>query len=358
MPSVAGSRLGRWAFPSPPFDQELLSSYLIRASLRHGLSPYRFCAFQFPGVPVWNRDIDSSAPSSFAQHLADIADVTEAQITSMQLPRPPGASASDRTWLNAVGIFHRKRKRHGLAFCPACLSEAGYFRRAWRHSAVTLCSRHAVSLLDACRRCGAPAMPHRQELDLTWCSECSADLKGMSMEPAPSGLDALQQQLWSAAERNDIEVAGTRVPGSDYLRGVRQLLPVLAKARLQRDRKAPALLKTALSTGLEHSRVGERQLLLALLAEVVEPWPDEFRRFTNVHQVAQPAFGDLARLPAWIQQEVRLLPTGHRWRYSSFTGLATIAAQLQATAATGDPLWRGMRARLLLRSLRKLRHGS
>ena len=266
MPSAAGSRPGPWAFPSPPFDEELLSSYLVRASFRHGLSPSRFCAYHFPGVPIWNRDIDCSATASFAKCLAELAGVSEAQVIAMQLRGPSGA-ATDRIWLNAVGIFHRKRRRHGLAFCPACLQDVGYFRRAWRHSAVTLCGRHAVSLLDACQRCNAPVMPHRQELDLTWCSECSADLKGMTMTPAPPGLHAFQQQLWAATAQINIELCGTQVPSQDYLRGVRQVLPVLAKARLKRT--APVLLKDALRAGLEHSRVDERQQLLALVHPAV-----------------------------------------------------------------------------------------
>jgi hypothetical protein len=55
---------------SPPVPGELLTSYLARQAILHGVSPHTLVQLASPGAAVWNRDVDVSASSRLIDHLA------------------------------------------------------------------------------------------------------------------------------------------------------------------------------------------------------------------------------------------------------------------------------------------------
>lgn len=62
--------------------------------------------------------------------------------------------------------------------CPACLAEGGYVKEDWELSGVTVCSKHAIALVDRCPGC------HRflavLRIPLATCSHCQFDLRQAS----------------------------------------------------------------------------------------------------------------------------------------------------------------------------------
>jgi len=79
-------------------------------------------------------------------------------------------------WIRPLGIYHRTRKLSGLRWCPACLEtdEVPYFRRAWRMSFTSTCSKHGLILANRCHYCGQPCMIHKAEF--LSCHNCGTKL--------------------------------------------------------------------------------------------------------------------------------------------------------------------------------------
>lgn len=151
----------RWPFALTPHDDELLSSFLVRTAHRHGLTPYRFCAFHFPGLPVWNRDIDRSAPNVLLEAIAQNADLPLERVVGMTLRGAEAMLGSRKSkgaspWLNTIGIYHRQRRRWGQQYCPDCVAAHPVFYRSWRMSCVVVCTRHRTGMQDTCPHCDAP----------------------------------------------------------------------------------------------------------------------------------------------------------------------------------------------------------
>jgi hypothetical protein len=356
------SSLERWRFAPEPLADELLSSYLARAALLYGSTPYRFCAYHFSSTQLWNRDIDRSAPTHLLDQIAGLSGVDLAILRRGMLPRFFEFAKSRGTWpwVNGVGIYHRKRRRHGLAFCGHCLRENGYFRRAWRFSVVTMCAIHECSLRDGCPSCDAPLAPHRQTLQLNLCAECGADLRaGIVAEPNGSSLfSRLQVVLQPAFQGAPVILGGRLVDAADVLRGSRLLVGVLARAHLRRGAGEDiALLRTGASVGLERARVPARQALLAPLGRVLVSWPTSFQKVSSALEIRQTAFPLNLVLPTWLAEEVARLPPGNRWRFSAAKGTGSLASKLDAIESSGGARWRGERAKLLLGALRRSRHG-
>ena len=65
-----------------------------------------------------------------------------------------------------IGVFHRSRHKFGLQICPLCLAEdkEPFYRKEWRLSWVTVCTRHNSLLLDRCPGCQAPIVFHRGDM--------------------------------------------------------------------------------------------------------------------------------------------------------------------------------------------------
>ncbi len=361
MLSVVASERQAWPLRTPPFDDELLSSFLIRSALRHGQSPQSFCALHLSPFSIWNRDIDRSASSALLTRLAQVSRFDEQDLLKLVLVSPTAAGERPEgvaPWVNAVGVYHRVRRRFGQLFCPFCLRDAPYFRKHWRYSAAIYCERHVCSLYDACPACGAPITPHRQSIHIALCGLCSADLRsGVKLE-AEVPLDeqlALQRRLVLAGLGISTTLGTQVVSGPDLLLGAGRLMRIVGAAKLRFD--SPSLansqLGSALSAGLERCRVRERRRLFDLLGDCLSEWPDRFRQESASLRLAQSAFPDRELLPDWLAEEIARLPGGHRWRYRGLPGQSRMSVALDAISSSGALNWREQRARALLKAARK-----
>lgn len=99
--------------------------------------------------------------------------------------------------INAIGVYHRKRTRAGLQWCPLCLSEdeEPYFRLHWRLSLMSTCPRHGVILECKCGQCGEPVAPHRSK-DHT-CHKCRFDRRHASPITADSSVLQFEGAIYS-----------------------------------------------------------------------------------------------------------------------------------------------------------------
>lgn len=336
----------RWPLPVEHLEEELLSSFLVRAAQRHGLSPYRFCAFHFPGVPVWNRDIDRSASDALVAAVAVKAGLSPTRVAQMTLRGTEtrlskGVARGSAPWINRVGIYHRSRRGWGLQYCPDCLTERPVLCQAWRMSFMVVCSRHRRLLQDACPHCDAPLAIHRQMLSVQLCHHCSCMLGRIPQDPSVP-IDTLlraQSYFERALHVGTAEIGGQTVCCEDLFQGAR----VLASLRAPRSAspRAPA---EHHRRSLELARVQARADVVLRVSEVLASWPQGFKRIANDQHLTQRSFVRKP-LPDWLRSAVEELPPGQT-RHAMPRKRHALRAKLEQDRRRNTD-WRTTRAALL-----------
>jgi TniQ len=174
---------------------ELLTSWLVRTATANGMKIQRLLDVAIGrNVPTLQRDYDRFAPEAHLMRFAEMTGEAAVRIeastlrvferTFVEHVRTNG----NARWILAYGIYHRKRRLHGLQYCPQCLQAdpIPYFRTLWRCAFYVECSEHHVQMQDACPRCDAPVVPFRVELGkpsstlrttMTHCHACDFDLR-------------------------------------------------------------------------------------------------------------------------------------------------------------------------------------
>lgn len=311
-----------WPFRVELQPDELLSSFLIRNAHAHGTSPYLFMNYFWPGRALWDRDCDRSADREWLSEVSELAGVpTEVLATSTLIPfRQSLGSTSrygDTSLLLSASVYHRTRRRHGLQFCPECLSNHPYwFRRIWRLGFVLYCPEHGIPLIDCCPACGSPVIPHRSlRLDARYCHQCDSCLHNTMTENSCSErlLDLQKLLLNNLLTPSTTEHIGP-FHGTVLFAAIRSLLSVLTvRISYAAIRDAFNLPETAWlphdRLQFEHARWPERLLLLELLSVWISDWPASFHLGAEAAGLSQKTFARL-RQPKGLREEIQRLKPG------------------------------------------------
>src|SRR5436305_9376665 len=110
-PPNSGISRTLWPLHIKPNQDELLSSWLTRLGMAHGMKLHTFCAVIWPHKQIWNRDIDKSADEELIDVLslktavsrADVVKTTLAAYESYVYERhnPKG----NTLWIMSLGIY-------------------------------------------------------------------------------------------------------------------------------------------------------------------------------------------------------------------------------------------------------------
>jgi len=345
-----------WPHPPTPGPDELLSSFLVRVALRYGMSPTRFCALHFPQLNVWNRDIDRSATDEFLQSIATKSGLPLALVSALTMrdfiqhispEHPPNhRRMATQRWVNVVSHYHRICRGYGLQYCPACLTESGYYRRTWRISYWTTCPLHHTPLADNCPACGSPIMPHRHHISLLRCHRCGCHLQQQATACSPtahesSSVRALAERFQLACDSGFDSQTSTRLSSDVFLAGSHFLLRLACLW----DRKNASKLPHVRASEMEHCRVVERERRLVLLTELLQDWPQAFLQQAHQHNATQRSLLAVGRPPAWIALAAETLPPGTPHRVRRWSSLRS---RLRALQRRKPPGWRTGRAEILL----------
>lgn len=315
-----------WPLPVDARDDELLSSYLIRAAHRHSLSPGAFTALWWPERPIWNRDLDRGEDTAWLVNVAAHAGLSLDRVKAMTLDAPRrrfGRGSGDTPLILSAGIYHRTRVRHAVQVCPRCLTNGEpYLRRAWRYSFVLACPTCRTPLLDACPHCREPVVPHRSfRWSLDACHACGFSLgqRDPRSKPFPPAVHDLQTRLLALLASG----TGTTVGPwgrDDAFAGVRSLITVARHPNvLPALRAALGLDEAPLATGrFERMRAADRVVILETVAHWIADWPQKFfvaagsagltqRTFRKVAQPEDLAF-QILRLPEGFARDRTFVP--------------------------------------------------
>jgi len=337
-----------WPAYSKPQEDELLSSWLVRLAMAHGLKLHTFSSLAWPHKHIWNRDIDKSADESLLHVLSEKTPVPLDRVRDTTLSTYEGVlyerhnPFGNKFWIMPVSVYHCIRRNFGLQFCPYCLAEdkEPYFRRRWRLAFVVVCLQHKVGLRDRCPRCGEPVNFHRDELgfrrklvvtSMTLCHLCKFDFRKLATEMEFENTQAetreveIQEKLSDAMSKGWAAINGREAVYSHlYFRVLHQLMRILATGRQSRDLRAALSAKCGLplftpvftrySRDIERLDVCARRGLLMLAWHLLENWPQRFVEFYKENRVwSSTLLRDMRGVPFWYWNGIQ----AHLYRISS-----------------------------------------
>ena len=186
-----------------PKDDEIFSSWFCRIAQENGIKLHTLeVKLWGRDKQIWTRDIDKSIDAETLEKVASVCGTSVERASQTCLRSYEGIlferliTDGNSHWIKPAGIFHRKRSRCSMQFCPSCLAtdETPYFRKKWRLALSTFCDVHDVLLHDCCPDCQSPVVFHRQELGQRWtnkiesltlCVNCGFDLRRAPVFQAP-----------------------------------------------------------------------------------------------------------------------------------------------------------------------------
>ena len=321
---LPGLPIGLWPLHPHPRENELLSSWIIRLAHIHGYKVETFCSIIFGRQSsLWSRDIDKLAPEFVIKGLvratgrpADEVYRTTLAGYSDFLSEKVNVSGDSR-WLIPLGVYHRRRTKPGLMYCPRCLGEenGGYYRRLWRVGWVTVCTRHGCFLRDTCPYCHAPVMPHRADMTsrstipnprtIITCFQCESDLSSGHTIAAPQfivGTQAIFEQTLMAGYRAWANNWSLR--SFLFFDGLRALSAGVV--RLERSYRRRQGLPRAPVMAVEHMTLFQRREHIWDLMLLLEDWPRcflEFMRCQHIRYTELHVFE--GGIPYWYESVLR-----------------------------------------------------
>lgn len=221
--------------------------------------------------------------------------MTADRLQAYTLLRYEGALCSTITrsgwlpWITPVGIFHRRRRHQGWAFCPACLTEQRTAQLRWRVAFLTIRPTHGCWLQDRCARCDAPFEFHRMGLDAARrmpCATCDHDMGAAEVHrPLTARTLSAQQRLSGIIRWHGITLGNAHVSACEAFAGIRRLLPALWPASgttglidawSTQERRRFHVGGAHPPGPFEHWPLSDRSRALCALAPYLGDWPDRF----------------------------------------------------------------------------------
>lgn len=199
-----------------PREDETLSSWLYWQSMLHGLPPQSYTAMSLPGLEIWTRDVDRWLSEMAIRKIARCLGQSPAAIESMTLAGRYGDVLGEIRqyntihWIMPVGVYHRRRRRHGQQFCPKCYLESRVLKLSWRLAWNSFCEKHQCSLIDACPVCDEPlTLFYTDPYHHNACFNCGRDIASQGQRGRHYDLCVAFSQRFSTALREDAPDPGS-----------------------------------------------------------------------------------------------------------------------------------------------------
>ena len=305
--------IGGFPWKLEPFEDELLSSYLVRLAYAHRFNPATFYRAYFPDLKkiFFDRDIDLWLGGEVISRIADKAKISSEKLMNLSLRSYTGylfETPSVRTktaFIDPVAIEGTVSRR-GYKFCPECLKRDSvpYFRKLWRVSFYTVCPEHRTLLTDRCPRCNTPVSIHKHaRLEVfPHCYRCSFSLKDAPLRKLPNNSKGIE------AVRFFTEILNRgymRLNGGGYayslavFSAVRILIRIIL--RLWREGKGEDMFSHDCFAGIENpgkylsqikkmshfenAPVEAKYLLFSAVFRILHSYPDSLREFLEAYRI-------------------------------------------------------------------------
>ena len=164
-----------------PYDDELLSSWLIRTAIAQGCQPLTLThKIWGKSWRPWTSDLDLNIDSEYLQILLS-NNMSQEQLLLLTLKNENkiiNSRSPQVRWITKLGIRSLDRTG-GLRFCPVCLNQQAFLKKSWRLAWNVCCPQHRCLLQTICIDCSLPFSPHKlsyNRLDIRYCVRCGHDL--------------------------------------------------------------------------------------------------------------------------------------------------------------------------------------
>lgn len=325
-----------------PLPDELLSSWVVRLAWMNGQFLTRFVTkhLSLPHDP-WHLDIDRGNYEALLSSLAHRTGIPFDMILETTFRSYEDSLFKQCQllggwkWITPVGCHDQSRKLHGQQYCVACLLEDSipYFRKKWRLSFITICTKHNIHLHDSCLTCHSPVSFHEasyknrilaEELPNTICPYCKKDYRNSS-RTIPSNFSVQLLTLQKALEQvvdHNFPLLKEYHPNSAYqfFSGFHPILRLLCSNKSGGIRLRAEILKNThresmnihhrskLKPRFEALRQKERSQTIELAADLIIDWPS---RFITYCRSANLQLSDLFEFhetyPSWLSEAAHLL---------------------------------------------------
>jgi hypothetical protein len=313
-----------------PKDDELLTSWLLRIASGFGLKLHSFTGLVVPGFQVWNRDIDRSAPTEMLSMLSEQTGLSYHGLFNMTLRAYEGYAfekfnpTGSTPMICPLGIWHRKRKSFGQAYCPQCLYESvaePYFQRKWRLAFSVSCAKHQLQLYDCCPHCGAPIAYHRHDFanksvpyrqSVAACFRCHHALYDCEwIEEREQRLLDFQKAFEILLSCGWISIANAPIYSFQYLRVVKQIMRIFFSnrpdcqkfKRLCSSKAQIEMPQLQNNPDVEYARISDRRMSLKIALWVLLDWPERFIQVGSESHIYRTTFAkDLDSIPYWFDK--------------------------------------------------------
>ena len=176
-----------------PKHNELFTSWLARNATVNFLQTSTFINKYFPEYKNWflNRDLDILADEKFFNNFSKRMNIDSRTLNQTSLKSYAGylneeiLEETRNALISPVKIKGLTNKLNGLKYCPLCLKEENYFKKEWRLSFYTVCTKHNIIMLDKCPQCGEPLTIVRRKNDIKEfnCWKCGFIFQDAETEP-------------------------------------------------------------------------------------------------------------------------------------------------------------------------------
>ncbi len=166
-----------------PLPLESLCSYATRLVEANRLRwAGRLHRLFFPGFPRPRADAFVDLPPRSLGMMPTVTGCAESRLWATTFYYL-GQRLINRTEPTKLGVFLKGSTTPYQRYCPACLSEQGYYHLAWRFHTLPGCPHHQCYLLDRCGQCGEPIPLISVPARLGVCPACQTRLATCSTTP-------------------------------------------------------------------------------------------------------------------------------------------------------------------------------
>ncbi|MCC2606572.1 TniQ family protein [Planctobacterium marinum] len=300
----------------PPFEDETLSSWLMRLARANGTKFYSLCRWIQKSNKNIGRKLDIGVPRPFIHRLAYLTGLTERRVMNTTLDSfigflVPGLQKHHHfSGILMAGIERYAELRYLQQFCPLCLRDSNpFFRKSWRITFITACVKHEIRLQDRCPQCQAPVVPFKNDtknqsipFEGQWseCFKCGFDVKYAPI------LRAEREVVRSTKLINSILKKGYWDLGNGewiYSFSFFSVLKHLMRLVIYKERKPYSKVQ------VDSIDVDMRYWAFSEMNQIFDLWPDNFIRFAESHGLFLYDFYSMYKtnpvLPFWLVEPLK-----------------------------------------------------
>lgn len=289
---------------------ELISSWLIRASFDMGCSPLIVVSLLWGKWRPLTIDIDKGVDEDKLSLLLEHCLETKENLKESMLVNSVGkvtdiSYTSTSKWILALGTRNRKNFS-GRQICPKCFEEnEAYLKTSWRLGWNIICPIHQMLLIESCPKCKINFQPFRITVyqgSLATCFNCEFDYRTYS-EHRKFDKDAFdfQNLANSVLEQNYGDYDGETLKAKEWFLIAHNWLSAIRSLLLKSNENIESFFKnlgvvrdSKIITPLafEYLGVDEREFLLSILYKIIKKPTAELLELATDYQLTKNHFWD------------------------------------------------------------------